>query len=121
MLIIFHDNNQDIDTFIEVGDELIINYPSQYLNFKKNNDLNILAALFCNLFEINMIKIFPYYDMIKDSYYKIGINELLKNIILNKSSDIDIYNLNKINNFFDTNMDTSNIHFNLLKYVKNIL
>jgi len=113
----FSDNNQDIDTFIEVGDELIINYPSQYLNFKKNNDLNILAALFCNLFEINMIKIFPYYDMIKDSYYKIGINELLKNIILNKSSDIDIYNLNKINNFFDTNIDTSNIHFNLLKYV----
>ena len=113
----FSDNNQDIDIFIELGNDLIINYPSQYLNFKKNDDLNILAALFCNLFQINMIKIFPYYEMINDSYYKIGINELLKNIILNKPSDIDIYNLNEIINFIDTKIDTSNVHFNLLKYV----
>ena len=115
----FSDNSYELDMFIELGDELIINYPSQYLNFKKNDELNLLSALFCNLFEINMIKIFPYYEIVKDSYYRIGINVLLKDIILNKKSDIDIYKLNNIIGYLNTHIDTSNIHFNLLSYINN--
>jgi len=119
----FADNNQELDTFIEIGNELIINYPSRFLNFKENDDINLISALFCNLFEINLIKIFPYYEGIKESYFKIGINKLLENIILNKTKyiegdgELDIYEFKKIILFLESKIDTSSIHFNLLNYI----
>jgi len=115
--ILSFDDNNNIDTFIELGDDLIINYPSHHLNLKKNADIKIISALFCNLFEISTIKIFPYHETIDNTYYNIVINELLQDIINDDNEKYDIYDNKKIINFFNSKVDINHVNFNILKYI----
>ena len=50
----FNEEN-NLDIFIEIGDELIVNYPNKYLNFSEYKGLKLVSSLFCNLFEITTI------------------------------------------------------------------
>ena len=115
----------NLDCFIEVGNELIVNYASKYLNISYNDDIKIISALFCNLFSINLIKIFPYnYTIDKQLnkknflYNLIKFNEIIINIVFNKENEFDIFNYNKILEFLKKNIDCNTLHYNLISLFK---
>ena len=86
------DKNQNIDIFIEFGDELIVNYPSKYLSINEMNDTKLISALLANTFEIEIVRLFPQFKSInyfvnKNNliYENIKFNKLLYDIIYNKT------------------------------------
>ena len=122
------DENQNIDIFIEFGDELIVNYPSKYLSINEMNDTKLISALLANTFEIEMIRLFPQFKSINDFtnknnliYENIKFNKLLHDIIYDKIKDSNIFKFNDIKNYLNDKVNEKNIQFSLVKlFEKNI-
>jgi hypothetical protein len=122
------DENQNIDIFIEFGDELIVNYPSKYLSINEMKDTKIISSLLANTFEMEMVRTFPIFKSInqyikKDDlvYENIKFNDLLYDIIFDQIKDTKIHNYNEIIKFLNEKVNEKNIQFALLKiYEKNI-
>ena len=122
------DENQNIDIFIEFGDELIVNYPSKYLEINESKNNKLISSLIANIFEIEKIKLFPIFKSIKnyaDSYEiiheNIKFNSLLYNIINNNIKDKNIYKYHNIKKYLNEQVNEKYIHFELNKFIeKNI-
>jgi len=122
------DKYQNIDIFIEFGDELIINYPSKYLLISKMNNTRLISSLIANTFEIEMIRMFPIFKSInsftkKDNliYDNITFNTLLYDIAFDKIKYSNIYKYNDIKKFLNEKVNEKNIQFSLINLVeKNI-
>lgn len=121
----FNENNE-IDIFIEVGDELIVNYPSKYLKIQKNNNLKDIISLFCMIFKLSQIKIFPYNRTLinlNDNliYDTIKFNEIIKDIIYDNYNnyEFEIYNLKKYIIFLNKIIEKNMIHPILYNFIKN--
>ena len=122
------DENQNIDIFIEFGDELIVNYPSKYLSINEMNDIKLISALLANTFEIEMVRLFPQFKSINDFtnknnliYENIKFNKLLHDIIYDKIKDSNIFKFNDIKNYLNDKVNEKNIQFSLVKlFEKNI-
>ncbi len=119
------DENQNLDIFLEFGDELIINYPSKFL---KINDLindKLIYSIIANLFEIDIIRIFPLFKSIIDItknknflFENIKINSLLYNIIYDQNKDNKIHNFNNIKIFLNEKVNINNVHFNIIDFLE---
>ena len=122
------DDNQNIDIFIEFGDELIVNYPSKYLSINEVKDTKLISSLLANTFEIEMVRLFPQFKSINDFvnknnliYENIKFNKLLYDIIYNKIKDSNIFKFNDIKNYLNDKVNEKNIQFSLIKlFEKNI-
>lgn len=113
-----YDNNLNLDVFIELGDNLIVNYPAKYIKFTKNNDLILITSMICKLFEISYLKFFPYFREIdKNSYFRVEINDLLEKVCLNKNLNYDVYKAKELNSFLNSHVEKNNVHFNLLEFI----
>ena len=121
------DENQNIDIFIEFGSELIVNYPSKFLEIKESKDIKLISSLISNLFEIEKVKLFPIFKSIKN-YVKnynlihenIKFNSLLYNIVFNKIIDIkNIYKYYDIKKYLNEIVKEKNIHYELIKFIEN--
>jgi hypothetical protein len=121
------DENDVLDCFIEVGDNLILNYPTRFLNININKDIKLYASLICNGFQIARIKIFPEYLSINKigkstSIFKnrILFNSMLYNLsnnLLNKAtSKLKIHNKDYVTEFLDSVAQSHKVHYNLQKY-----
>ena len=117
----FNDDG-NMDLFFEVGDKLIVNYPSNYLNIKKNKDLKLLASLVSNLFQINEIKFYsdyiPINEIVKSKNVildRIYINETLIDIVNNKK--VDIQYLDNIKKFLNKIINKHELKYNLNNYL----
>ena len=122
------DDNQNIDIFIEFGDELIVNYPSKYLSINEVKDTKLISSLLANTFEIEMVRLFPQFKSINDFvnknnliYENIKFNKLLYDIIYDKTKDSNIFKFNDIKNYLNDKVNEKNIQFSLIKlFEKNI-
>lgn len=122
------DQNQNIDIFIEFGDELIVNYPSKYLSINEMKDTKLISSLLANTFEIEMVRLFPQFKSINDFinknnliYENIKFNKLLYDIIYDKTKDSNIFKFNDIKNYLNDKVNEKNIQFSLVKlFEKNI-
>ena len=122
------DDNQNIDIFIEFGDELIVNYPSKYLSINEVKNTKLISSLLANTFEIEMVRLFPQFKSINDFvnknnliYENIKFNKLLYDIIYDKTKDSNIFKFNDIKNYLNDKVNEKNIQFSLIKlFEKNI-
>ena len=62
---------------------LILNYPGDSLRIKNNYDSIEIACIFCNYFQINLIKVFPEY---------LSVNE----IVNKKDPLLELFFINKV-------------------------
>ena len=117
----FNDNNE-IDIFLEIGDELIINYASRYLNIRENKNIKLISSLFCNLFKLSNIRIFPYNKLNdnKPELSNIKFNEIILQLINKNFNSLDykIYNFKQIINYLNSDIDKEEIHPLLINYLK---
>lgn len=118
-----YDDEGNIDIFIEFGESLIVNYPSRHINFAYNKNQMLIMSIFCYIFEIQNIILYPNYKYISEisdtsillSRY-IKINDLLYKILYNKTV---LYNINKyseIINYLNEKVNKINIPYNLHKF-----
>lgn len=122
------DKYQNIDIFIEFGDELIVNYPSKYLLISDLDNTRLISSLIANTFEIEMIRTFPIFKSInsftkKDNliYDNITFNTLLYDITFDQIKYNNIYKFNDIKKFLNEKVNERNIQFSLINLVdKNI-
>ena len=122
------DNDQNIDIFIEFGDEIIVNYPSKYLSIKDLKDTKLISSLLANSFEIEIIRTFPSFKSINNFtkndnliYENVKFNTLLYDIVFDQVKDNKIYKYNTIKKFLNENVNERNIQFSLISLLeKNI-
>tara|TARA_B100000886_G_scaffold298398_1_gene226502 strand:- start:3684 stop:5618 length:1935 start_codon:yes stop_codon:yes gene_type:complete len=118
----FNDNNE-IDIFLEIGDELIINYASRYLNIRENKNIKLISSLFCNLFKLNNIRIFPYNKLNNSmpELNNIKFNEIILELVNRNFNNFDykIYNFKQIINYLNSDIDKEEIHPILINFLKN--
>jgi hypothetical protein len=122
------DENQNIDIFIEFGDELIVNYPSKYIDINESKDIKLISSLVANIFEIEKVKLFPVHISIKNFvknydiiHENIKFNSLLYNIVTNKIKDKNIYKYQDVKKYLNEKVNEKYIHFELKKFIdKNI-
>ena len=119
------DEYQNLDIFLEFGDELIVNYPSKFLKINELKNNKLIYSIIANLFEIDIIRIFPIFKSIIDItnnknflYENIKINSLLYNIIYDKNKENIVYNLNNIKIFLNEKVNINNVHFNIIDYLE---
>lgn len=113
----------DLDLFIEIGDNLILNYPGDSLGLKSNYDNIEIACIFCNYFQINLIKVFPEYISINEIVKKndpllelFFINKVLIDIFNNKTIDLDLNKYNEIYKYLEDEISFDKIDVNLMDY-----
>lgn len=122
------DENQNIDIFIELGNELIVNYPSKYIDINESKDIKLISSLVANIFEIEKVKLFPVHISIKNFvknydiiHENIKFNSLLYNIVTNNIKDKNIYKYQNIKKYLNEKVNKNNIHYELNKFIyKNI-
>ena len=124
----FYGFNEDdeIDLFIEVGDEIIVNFPSRSLAIDSNKNVKLISSLVAYGFKVNKINLYPNYlrasDIENEDNYiftsRIYINEILYKFILDKKiNDFHLDKYDVVKKFLNSNPDIDNINFNLHKYL----
>lgn len=119
-----YNDNHEIDIFIEFGDIMIVNFPSQHISIKSNTNIKLIVSLISYGFRIN--KIFFYPDFIPVSMINKGnilftsriyLNSILYSLIYNKKMDHIVYEKYKINEYLNSEIKENNINYNLQKYL----
>ena len=134
----FDDNAPNVmDCFFEMGDEVIVNYPTRFLNINDNIDVNMYGSLICNGFKVSRMRIFPRYlpideignqeNIPKESLFRerIIFNKILYDLAnekrLSRFSGFKIYSESKVLDFLNSKVESQNVHYNIQKYtVKDI-
>ena len=110
----FDEFNQ-IDIFLEFGDDIIVNYPSYYLIIRECKEIDIIVALFCYIFSIKSAKIFNFNKISSNDYSYLSngkLNQVLFDIINNKNLNYNykVNNYNHLLNKLDKNIDSKYLH-----------
>lgn len=120
-----YNENYEIDLFIEVGDEIIVNFPSRSLAIDNNKNTKIISSLIAYGFKVNKINLYPDYirasDVGNDSNYiftsRIYVNEILFKFIKNtKIIDFHLDKFELVKKYLDSKPNNDKINFNLHKY-----
>lgn len=126
----FNDDNE-IDIFIELGESLIVNYPSKLISIESDKNTRLIASLIAYSFRIGNINLYPDYIRVTDivsSKNKIFTSRIYINCILykicqnRKVEEFDFIRLNKIKDFLNnkiTEKETDELNWNLQKYLPN--
>lgn len=119
-----YNEDHEIDIFIEFGDIMIVNFPSQHISIKSNPNIKLIVSLISYGFKIN--KIFLYPDFIPVSMINKGdilftsriyLNSILYSLIYNKKMDYIVHEKYKINEYLNSEIKENNINYNLQKYL----
>lgn len=125
-----YNENNEIDIFIEIGDEIIVNFPSKDMAIKSHKDTEMIISLIAYGFKVNKINLFPDYIRVSDLSPKgdfafnsrIYVNEILFKLIHGKKIiNFHLDKLYAVNSFLKEKVliDT-NIDFNLHKYLPDL-
>ena len=114
----FNESNQ-LDIFIEIGNDLIVNYPSKYLDIIENKDYILMSSLFCNIFKLSNILIFPYHKVKYDQNKNIKFNEIILDLAHEKISsfNLKINEFNEILLYLNSFIEKNNIHPILTNFI----
>ena len=109
--------HQEIDLFIEIGDKIIVNFPSKFLSIKPYKETLLLASIIGYSFRINVIDYYPEFVSVFDTdkiiASRLRFNKLLLNLI-NKEKQYKISDHKIILDYL--NSKPININYNLQKY-----
>ena len=114
-----------MDCFFEIGDNMIVNFPTRFLTMAENDKTIMYSSLICNGFGIGKIKIFPQYIPINQlssakSVFKerITLSRLLYNLCNNIKDEYKISNKVKVEEFMNSEVKSHKVHYNIQKYTE---
>lgn len=122
-----YNENNEIDLFIEIGDEIVVNFPSQYISIISHPETKKITSLLSFGFKVNKINIYPDYikisELSKNDIFtsRIYINCILYRIINDdKIKDFSLDKLQKVRFFLNNMVPVDNVNYNLQKYLPDI-
>ena len=113
-----YNDKQELDIFIELGDILIVNFPSQFIPISNSKNTELYVSLISYGFKISKVSLYPEYKQFDKGTFtsRIYINSLLYELVINSNIGI-INNKYEIEEFLNSEIKQNNINYNLQKYL----